>query len=264
MRNEQPSMERHHGLTKEQIEQEFQQQNRLLEKIYESGMQAYIQDTPDVNKAFNLSDRDLRCIDEGTPGGLHGAGSGILLGSGTAAKIYKPAGVTGVYSHEGCGAAALYAKEKGLPADEADELGRQFAQELAAKLGVPYQGHISFGQMRRPEAPHIARVAYYDGTGSFDYSKIKELPPGFIISRRWLPEGNAQQELKIAIDIALGQHGFGGLIDDKNPFVISSIGNQDLTVEDLAQEIQSLAAEYGGRVKVDGFSAPDRRERESN
>jgi hypothetical protein len=246
-----------HENHQEEKEKIWREQEPIFEKIQqEGGFSNYVQSLKNLEDAFHTG-HDIHCIDEGTPGGIHSAGSGILMSREEAVKAFKEAGVTGVTSHEGCGAAKLYAIEKELDPEKADEYGEQWAKELAIALNVPYEGHMTSEQMARPESFHIARVAYYDGTGKFDYSATEGLPPGFIISRKFIGETEAEKEIGIAESIAMGDHGFGDLITEENPFLIVVIGDSEASTAKLKQEIENISHNYGKRIKVDSFVAPE-------
>lgn len=225
--------------------------------IYKNGFGAYAETIPDISEAFHLIDREVRCIDEGTPGGVHAAGSGILMEARDAIEAFRLANATAITSHAGCGAAALYAKRNGLDVSRADEYGKKWAQDLAAAMRVPYAGNINFTALKRPRYAHIARVCYHDGTGNFDYSKTAGLPSGFIVSRRYVSKKSAEEEVRIAADIALGEHGFGEKFTGKEPFLLVAIGDGSAGAcgeTRLMQELYSLRDEFHGRVKVDGFT----------
>src|SRR5207249_4292815 len=123
--------------------------------------QALFNGLPNRQRAFEPKDTYLRCIDEGCPGGLHMAGSGVLNPNWEADLKGK---VTGVYSHEGCGAVGLFIQAQKIKTDDPNAVGDAEAQKVAEKLGVPYMGRIAAKQMTRPAALHVARAVYYDGT----------------------------------------------------------------------------------------------------
>jgi hypothetical protein len=249
-------MRHEHENHQEEKEQIWREQQPIFEEIQNQGFSGYVNSLENLEEAFH-ADRLIRCIDEGTPDGIHSAGSGILMDKAAAVKAFHEAGATGVTSHEGCGAAKLYAVEKGLDLSKSDEYGKEWAEELAEALNLPYAGHIEANQMARPEGFHIARVVYYDGTGKFNYSAVKELPPGFIISRKFIGETEAEKEIGIAESIAMGDHGFGDLITEDNPFLIVAIGDSEASTAKLKQEIENISHNYGKRVKIDGFVAPE-------
>ena len=248
---------------------EYWQESQLVfSKIYKYGVRDYVDSLPSsvLRMAFNLHDRSLRCIDEGTPGGIHVAGSGILLSveekQVELTKVMselRTAGVDGVYSHKGCGAARLYAETvKGQP-DKSDEYAVNWGQKLARDLNVPYKGHIV--ELSRPQEFHNARIIYYDGSGKFDPFRIKEIPDGFIISRYYLDGGYAKEELGIALSIALGHHGFGDKFTHDDPLIVSPIegitnDTEALSLSSLIKEALDVTAQFGNRVIVQGFKQP--------
>jgi len=254
-----PMIETHTEHTHADPKVEWEKQRDTVRAIEQLGLQRYAENLPDIQSAFELDDHCLRCIDEGTPGGIHLAGSGILMDEVKAIEASKAAKVDGVYSHAGCGAAAMFAKQKGLDMTNPDEYGRQWAKQLAERLGVPYKGHIEKSDMKRPADFHNARVAYYDGTGSFDPSRVADLPPGFVISRRHTDAANAQSEADVAVSIATGDHGFGTLITDKEPFYLMVVGDPEdpnFSANKLQAEVDAIASNSNGRVKVLGFTRP--------
>ncbi len=217
----------------------------------------YVNKLDNLKDAFVLGDRSVRCIDEGCPGGVRLAGSGILYQDDAEAALAGK--VDGIYSHAECGAAALYAKQNGLDTDNSDHYGIEWAKGLAERLGVPYKGHIGIDGMVRPSGQHIAWVTYYDGSGRFDPSRVEKLPPGFVISRNLLDSEYAKQELEVSINIALGDHGLGERVTPETPFIVAPIGNphdNTLGLEILTEEAKSVAQKFEGRVIVSSFIAP--------
>jgi hypothetical protein len=215
-------------------------------------MAEYVKSIPDFEKAFQLRDRWLRCIDEGCPGGVHLAGSGILLGE-EAVKIARAAGVTAVTSHEECGAALLAAKRAGVA--DAETYAKDFSSRLAKRLGLFYD-HLPISGMARPVGLHVARAVYYDGTGHFDPSRCGALPPGFVISRRYLTPVAARRECEIAVNIALGPHGFGERFSPTHPLLLVGIADPAapwLPVGALRSELAAIARDFSGRVTVDSW-----------
>lgn len=254
-------MRKKHNL---EIKKYWDEQGEILKKIKEKGgMANYIKTIPNIQAAFKGNDLIVCCIDEGTAYGCIRFAGSLILNQGkveTYVEILKNIGVKGIYSHAGCGAAELFAKQNNLDIAKADEYGIDWAKKLADMFGVPYKGHISakgFEPMKRPKEFHIARVIYYDGTGRFNPDKIKDLPLGFVISRRYhLEIKDALNEVKIAISIATGSHGFGDLIDKDHPIMIISMGDrgdQNFSVEKMKNELDEIAKEFKDKVMVDGF-----------
>jgi len=235
----------HHGA--HALLEHFKSQEGIFSDFYSMHSRGtlgmYIEGLKNLKDVFQLGDRCFRCIDERTPGGLHAAGPVILLEEDKGVRLLKTARAEGIYSHAGCGAAGI-AFEK---ADEKmrrfcvnpDNYGMFYARRIAKRAGIPYMGHLPV------EPPfHVARMAIYDGTGSFDNSETKMralgLPPAFVISRRYHPDPeDAKKEASMAATIATGSHGFGGLIKaDKTPFMLLAVG-----VKKKEYSLSKLAAE---------------------
>lgn len=228
-----------------------------MNSVYKKGFKEFIGNP--AKNAFKLEKRPLVCIDEGIPeAGIHTTASGLLLGIDKALEFAKKAGVDEVTYHESCGGAAKFAAEHGRPASEALSIAEQFSTELAEKLNVPVR-KITADAMIRPAEFHIARIAIYDAAELKSTESIG-LPPGFIISRKFLNTEDSLKDAVIAAGIALGGHGFGDLITAENPFMLIAIGTQDdaaLSSENLKQELQQLKKEFGARIRIDGFDAPN-------
>jgi len=224
----------------------------------------YLQDTDAV----------VRCIDEGAEGGVHVAGSGVLLDEDAAiALLQKTKGAT---THAGCGAAGIfYQRNKAeldarFPGLSPDQHAERRVRELCELAGVPYHGHIGHTTMRRPREFHPARVAYYDGTDKFNnltrtgQEEDALLPQGFVVSRAVHRNAeNALDEAALTVQIATGQHGFGQLISLEHPFWIIAIGDPehpDLGLDMLMQELENHPAILDfmaeGLVRIDGFTSP--------
>ncbi len=232
------------------VDKEWKEVLPTVLKLKKIGGRKYFNETENISEAFSLSDTDLRCIDEGTAGGVHMAGSGILLNINRAEEICKKANVSGVYSHAECGAARIYAKRENLDEEESDEFGIEWAKTLAEKLKVPYKGHIEIEKMVRPSGLHTAVAAYYDGTGKFDNSKIAGLPKGFVINRKYLDSDYGKTELKTAIEIAFGSHGFSEKFNQETPFSVIVLGSEKETLDTEAAEAREVAASFGERVLI--------------
>lgn len=233
-------------------------QEEIFKKISECGStQEYIaKKVPDVEKAFAVRDKNLRCMDERTPGGYHLAGSGILLPLEKVVEIAQKLGIDGIWRHKECGAESLFARMNKLDPQKAEEEIERGARELASHLDIPYKGMLEV----EPRGFHIARAAYYIGVREFDPSLVKKLPPGFVISRRYVDAEYAKKELDISIGIALGKHGFGKLFTEEQPFLIIPVAdpnNPKFSLELLTQEVMEITQkpEYHGKVSIDGFIA---------
>lgn len=233
----------------------FEEQKEILQKAMKGGFEKYADSLKNIDDFFILKDHAIRCIDEGTPEGLHSAGSGILRHMPEVLDSFRRVGITEVTSHDGCGAAKLYARQNNLLEEKSDEYGKKWSADVAKFLGVPYR-HIAFIDMKRPKEFHIARVAYYDGTGKFNYNDGGIFPPGFIISRKIQSEQDSLSEAGVSLDIAFGNHGFGPLITEDDPFIFIAIGEDEEDAERLQEELKKLEHSYGKKVIIDGFIAP--------
>src|SRR5687768_16335701 len=207
--------------------------------------QALFDGLPNKLQAFQLKDTHLRCIDEGCPGGLHMAGSGCLYER--AAEDLKGK-ISGIWTHEGCGAAKLYVETKKIQTDSPDSIADAEAKKLAAKIGVPYLGRIPATEMKRPATLHDARTIYYDGTGKFEPTQVPGIPKGFMVSRKLISDpGYAKAEVEVAIGIGMGDHGFGHLFTGKTPLYICCVGGLDkdsVPLKTLIDEMTAVAAKF--------------------
>jgi hypothetical protein len=251
----------------EQKEQYFSQAKAILGQIVERGAQSYFEASPQTKHCFRIEKRVINCMDEGTPGGFRVAGSLILLPEKEAQFFVRESSAEGLFSHTDCGAAALAFRRKyNLKANEKvalkeiDEFAKAEAKRIAKITNIAYWGHLEKNDLQRPLGLHIASAAYYLGIPYFDPSKNPILPPGFVISRKFLPKDYAQFELQLAINIALGEHGFDGLFSQNEPFlliIITERDSQEFTEEKLKEEvievINSLSPEFSSLIKVESF-----------
>ncbi len=213
--------------------------------LHGKSFQALFDGIPTRMQAFTLKDTAVRCIDEGCPGGIHMAGSGCLNPNAEADLRGK---VSGVYSHEGCGAVKLFMEKTKNTAKDADNVADQEAKKLADKLGVPYLGRIGAAQMTRPGDLHTARAIYYDGTGKFDPTAVPGLPQGFVHNRKVISDIEyAKTEVEVAIEIAFGSHGFAEMFTPRSPFYIVAVSGLDpdsVPARNLAAELNDVAGSF--------------------
>ena len=88
----------------------FKKDEKRITEILDKGIDNIIQDKPAL---FDLKEKTLKCMDERTPGGIHLAGAGILLGLCNAVEFVKRANIDKVTWHEECGAVGLALKKRG-------------------------------------------------------------------------------------------------------------------------------------------------------
>lgn len=245
----------------------------LLKKIKEmGGLENYVQSVPELKDAFNTKNHDLCCMDERTAkGALSTPGSGILIEGDQAQQAYidrlKKAGVEGVYSHNECGAAKIYAKEHGIEDDNAAAIA--YSKDLAEKLGVAYKGHL------KSSGIHPGRAVYYDTTGQIDRGSNvwqEKMPTGFSVSRNILNEQEAEDALVLAVKLAFGSHGHGAnAFSEQDPLSVIYISkSSENTFEHEAKLKQELAKAYQriereipeakGRIHIEGIEAPIQKE----
>lgn len=232
----------------------WNQQQDICENIYKEGFARHFQGLSRIRQAFQPEDKAIRCIDDGTPGGIHLAGSGVLLSLEEAGRIISEVDdVDGIYSHENCAMAALEAERVGFDGS-VSELSERSAKELAAEVNLPYLGEISADQMSRPVDLHTARAIYYDGSGGFDWSQVEGLPRGFTISRKYIYSDYAKEELSICLDIAFGDRGFGARFDSESPLLVVIFAENHKELEVMEQEIKDVTKHYqSDRIHVETY-----------
>lgn len=243
-------------------QEQWENQSLAMNQIYQNGIGSlFAKSSPEVlAKMFAGKKPMVCCMDEGEAeaGDVRSAGPMCLLDEGEAEKNIKEHGLTGLYSHDGCGAAGLYAKNNSLPADQADEIVREKTEKLAQRLGLEHR-HIAKTEMKRPVDFHNARMIYVDGTGKFQFTESKDLPRSFVVSPAYFPMPTAMNDLAIALSIAFGSHGLGDKFTAAEPLVITVIGHpkkQALSIESLVAQVFEIAKPYGDRVKIETYQPP--------
>lgn len=144
---------------RENIEKYFRQEDGIYDDIYGKGFSDYAASLLYLPDAFELKSRCICCIDEGTPEGMHAAGSGILMSEEELDKYFEKTKPEEITSHSGCGAAKLFAeRHPELNITDPDSYAEQWAQQQADKRGLRYR-HLSAEEMKRPEegacCPHL-------------------------------------------------------------------------------------------------------------
>ena len=225
----------------------FKKDEKRITEILDKGIDNIIQDKPAL---FDLKEKTLKCMDERTPGGIHLAGAGILLGLCNAVEFVKRANIDKVTWHEECGAVGLALKKRGeKPSpDEVDQEARGFAEKLAKEAGI----EVGEESMAGVTSFHAARAIYFDNTGEFN--PTEELPAGFVISRKFLDKDYAAEELKIAVSIAFGDHGFAELYSVEQPLLVIGV-SQTEEIDEVDLEIEGALMDLDeykeGRIKID-------------
>jgi len=251
----------HHENQLAEKQKSFELQQPLMEQIYKDGFAGYVETLPNLPEAFDLAKHRLDnhsacicCMDEGTPWGVHAAGSGLLLSAEEFEDYTHMAKPDAISSHAGCGAGKIYCQQHGLPEGNSDQIARQWAEATAKKYGLPHV-HIPMEEMQRPPDFHVARVCYYDGTGRLNNDPAVGLPSGFVVSRSHLGEARGLEEVKVAAEIIFGQHGFGELLTKDQPFVVAAVASDNFQLQQMIEELAGLEHPYVDRLKIDGFLA---------
>ena len=184
------------------------------------------------------------------------AGEGILLDE--ADKNILDSVLNGkniiVTGHEGCGAAKMAHPEDA----NSDKFGYEGAEKLAANTGNKY---VEVHQESFRSPVHDERSLVIEGTLKFNCSDWAEFPPQFISSAAaiGLSDAYVEKEVKALTGIALGDHGLGERFTAEHPFYIIVSAKDQSQLSRLLEIGQSAVQDFGARVKVDGFVAPEKK-----
>ena len=245
------------------FEVEWKKQELKLHELCSMGAQNYFTSRfSNLNQAFLEKHDTAVCIDEGTSlmetsgeGKICLAGLGMLyVGGSEAERLENVANkleelkVRVVTSHSGCGAAGL-AYRRDFPGKEptpeevnsyAIEWGNKVVDKMRASGREISHRYVEAEEMNRPAEFHNAVAVYYDGTGEFNAVVLRGAPQGFGINRKYLPAEYAQAELKIAVSIAFGHHGFGKKFSANAPFVIVIVAHEKTLALELEKEVAQI------------------------
>lgn len=240
-------------------------QNEVIKRL-DAGesLQVIMESFPDFKEAFCELDT-IDCSDGRVLGGkkIGIAGSGLLLSSEERAKFVENyrGKIKEVTTHRDCGAAAL--KFNSLSPEEipagvmnADHYGALLGQKLANDLGAEHR-FIEMKEMANEYHNETALVI--DQTGKFNSTHLDGFPPHFVCTGAGLgfsPE-YMKSEVKTLAGIALGHHGFGDRFDEQNPFRIIVAAKNQTELDAWMKVGQEAIDDFGGRVKVEGFIAPE-------
>jgi len=184
-------------------------------------------------KYFEGKLKVLQCMDGRNNGGDGMAGSGILLKRDETTnlpirkymEIFEKRVAEGKLEklswHKDCGAAKLYLKQHGNPnptPEEVNNAAKDFATRFANHLGIPVI------ETNNGTENHDERGIYIDATDRFNEvpKNAEQLTNGFVLSPLYTDDFEYHlTEVKVAIDIAFGDHGVGeSAFTKENPFFI--------------------------------------------
>jgi len=237
-------------------EMEFRDRSELMNEIYRKGARRYMEGL-DLQDAFRHTWR-VSCMDEGTPNGdIRLPGSGILYDDKKMMKILGSAAEEALLegkelvltSHYGCGAGALKAQRLGRPATEGDYIASAIIKACAARLGLRHS-HIGKDSLKRPESHHISRIVYIDNVGHFSPATTEGMPPGFVLSRKYIDNRDLAAYTKIALDIAMDKgHGFGEFISDDEPIVVIPMARNGASASKMTDAIAPTVKELNSAME---------------
>lgn len=266
--------------------EEWSKQQSLMDRLISQGADKFldIETIPNLDSSFVGQKKCVCCMDEGTAD-MNGdtklamAGTGILYPASSwkerldrVANLYIQHGIEVVTSHDGCGAAGIaWKKDGGLEGtgiNTSDEYGKKWVNELQIEINEKLRAdsstnksvdsqHILSDDMVRPAQFHNARVTWFDATSKFNPHVLgDQVPKGFLIDYKVSADDSEKDypfaELQVAINIALGDHGFGKRFSTENPFTIVVISNSQVELDEIKDRIQQMISVYNGVVKVDG------------
>jgi len=158
-----------------------------------------------------------------------------------------------ISGHESCGAAAM-----AYPGPDSDRYGYEGAEKLTAKTGNTYK-EIHHSEFR--SQIHDERALVLEGTLKFNCANWTEFPPQFLSSAAALGLSDAYigKEVRALSGIALGDHGFGNRFNSEHPFYIIVCAKDSEQLSRLITIGQEAVKDFGDRVKVGGFVAPEKK-----
>ncbi len=205
----------------------------------------------------------IGCMDEGVvrmsigdrqPPEIRLAGAGIMLGQlltvsrDITVKLIKDHGLALISHHRDCGAGAAMASA----GENGDAVVKGFATSVATEAGIK----VVCAPLDRVPHHHKAAAHYYC---SVPFAPTDDLPAGFVTSRFAVTREYGKRELRLAIDIAFGDHGFGELFTPERPYVIAVVASpgQQYLYKQEAEEVEaSLPLQIRDRVPVCAYNTP--------
>jgi hypothetical protein len=212
-----------------------------------------------IKTAFSKESNVLSCCDERINLFVKGGAGCYILASEEEQKdfvVREKGKIKKVISHTNCGATAkklelMMENGEKLPegVETADQLGEHHAKKIAGLLEAESE-HI------KVDGIHNGRAVFFDCTGKYDKSVLKEMPNGFIASSPslGLSADCCKKELSTLTGIAM-EHGFGEKFKEKSPFYIIVIAENSEQLVEGKKFAESAVEQFDGRVVVDGFIA---------
>jgi hypothetical protein len=219
----------------------------FFDALRQNGARGVLGDNSSISDAFNIQE-ELGCIDGGIKKGIRIAGAGVLLDRDHLKQVVRENGIKKFVTHDGCGAFA-----KAFPdMVNHDQGAAEWGKDMANELGIPHM-HVPSAKLVRPPGFHDEIGVYYDATNMF--SRTEDMPPGFVISR--LSKEMGQNDLDLALNIALSSSGFGERFSSATPFyviIIASPTKHHLCVKELKAEAQEITKRFPkGKIAISGF-----------
>lgn len=231
--------------TNDQVKQEFEKHNLAVQALRNNANEVFgQQNTEALERSLNASELIANCMDGRLPVGTRNIGTGVnaILWDNLdlaadsfkkyAAQVNKP--IAQFYCHESCGAEAVAQKD-----------AAQYTEELAQKISAPYGGRVPV-----TVSFHFERALYLNLTPTCEPGLL-DIAPGYVITPGLYPSDDLlKSEIKLATDISFGDHGYGPLFTEENPFLIVPISyeSQQTEVEELIEKINSI--QFDGPVEV--------------
>lgn len=196
---------------------------------------------------------DGRCPHNGREISL--AGSGILMDPETLEKFITETGVTTITSHSDCGAAKLaFSKldsNTAVTFSDAGDYAKKWSESIAKQYGLGYK-HIEAVDFKAKS--HHERGIIVDSTLKFHPSLFKGMPNMFIAnSPRFAKDDYVEAVIKVLTGIAFGDHGFGELLSNEDPFYILIAARDETEEEKLVDICSEAVLSYGDSVMVKSY-----------
>lgn len=252
------------GRHMQKIEEEWKRTLNRMEEIRSTGGFSALstKHSDEVKEMVSHEGECVFCMDGRVApkeNGVAIAGSGILIKDDPVARdllvqALRAQGIRKVFLHENCGAVGLYASIKGISQDRAQEEAQTWAKELTRLLG---------GNDEKTETLpvdldfHNEQLVYVTLSEHFCLKNAPDFPTGFQVDAGVVSFANVLAQVKVAIDIALGHHGFGDRFTEKNPFtvVVAARNEEELKTIQNQSDLVQLVSKHDGRVVIDGFIA---------